>query len=192
MSLSRVTRLGRRRKIFKARTYIYRARRFARNSCHFSGRFDVADTRIASTHFHKANLFSVSSAKDAGSRVASHRDDDDNDVPRRLLNSLRARARARALFLIPRRGITFDRTRNVRDKLHEHMPYDVTENGRVHLFSFSGHVTTASARHILCATLYIHTYTHVCIHALDVRCAMRYSSRSRLYDGYPASTERHV
>lgn len=37
---------------------------------------------------------------------------------------------------------------NVRDKLHEHMPYGVTENGRAHLFSFSGHVTTASSRHI--------------------------------------------
>lgn len=43
---------------------------------------------------------------------------------------------------------------NVRDKLHERMPCGVTENGRKHLFSFSGHVTTASGRHILYATLY--------------------------------------
>lgn len=56
---------------------------------------------------------------------------------------------------------------NVRDKLHEHMPCGVTENGRAHLFSFSGHVTTASSRHICIIRLpYIHA-------------AMRYSSRSR-------------
>lgn len=84
------------------------------------------------------------------------------------------RARARALFLIPRRGITFDRSRNVRDKLHEHMPYDVTENGRVHLFSFPGHVTTSGTDiHYALPYTYIHTYIHACMRARIL--ALRYA-----------------
>lgn len=119
--------------------------------------------------------------------VASRRDVPEREKAVEPSASKQASKRARALFLIPRRGITFDRPRNVRDKLHEHMPYDVTENGRMHLFSFPGHVTTASGTDIHYALPY--TYIYTCMHACVRTCACAHT-RAALCDIHPGSRSR--
>lgn len=105
----------------------------------------------------------------------------------RLLNSLLLRGAGAHAFPYPKTRNYFRpaRSRNVRDKLHEHMPYDVTENGRMHLFSFPGHVTTARAADIYYALPY--TYIHGCtyasiaqlcgIHPARDACGLRWISR---------------
>lgn len=115
------------------------AGRGARNFCTlYFWLFRVA-ADMYRTRFHKADLLFGSSGTTWKSRRVA------TDVPRRLLNPPRFSLSRDAELLWPW---------NVRDKLHERMPCGVTENGREHLFSFSGHVTTASGRNILYVTLY--------------------------------------